>query len=539
MFRTILKLPDGREVSSGAGQQYVIRSFKLTEQVNDSKELTLGSVCANVLEAELQTPNGGLELLAGQEITVYRMDEEGSRHLLGQFVLEKPERPSANLLRITAYDRVRLLDRDVSQWLGSLNQWPYPMIDFAHMVCDACGLELTNDTIPNGDYPVQAFYSPKITARQLMQWIGEAAGRFCRATPEGKLEFAWYTPSNVTLTSNGERFFYQDGLSFMDYCVAPVQKVQIKQTRDDVGVIWPDETGEKNTYVISGNYLLATDNTDTLLPVAQTLYEQLKDLTYTPCKVRIPACMDVHAGHRVQIIDRNGKSMEILVMSKMQAGQQDTLECTGSHQRDVTVETNSEKYRGITRQMLEVGKAVEGLTVTASQIREELLHNDDAVAEALKKIESIHSSVSQVHMTADSIKASVSNLEEIVSSTTEEVLQAKEQVAAVNLYSNQLEVKIEKIVDEGTKKVSNTTGTFNEDGLEIDSTESSTKTRVTPDGMKVFQKTYGGNTAEILTVTSTGVDATNLYAKTYLIVGGRSRFENYGSNRTGCFWIGE
>ena len=41
MFRTILKLPDGREISSGAGQQYVIRSFKLTERVNDSKELTL------------------------------------------------------------------------------------------------------------------------------------------------------------------------------------------------------------------------------------------------------------------------------------------------------------------------------------------------------------------------------------------------------------------------------------------------------------------------------------------------------------------
>ena len=180
MLRTILILPDGREISSGAAQQNVIRSFKLTQKVNDTKELTLGSVCANVLEAELQTPNGGLELTAGQEITAYRTDESGSRNLLGRFVLKKPERPSANILRITAYDRVSLLDRDLSEWLQTLQAWPYTMLDFARMVCNACGVELVNDTIPNGAFPVQAFFTPKITGRQLMQWIGEATGRFCR-----------------------------------------------------------------------------------------------------------------------------------------------------------------------------------------------------------------------------------------------------------------------------------------------------------------------------------------------------------------------
>jgi hypothetical protein len=56
--------------------------------------------------------------------------------------------------------------------------------------------------------------------------------------------------------------------------------------------------------------------------------------------------------------------------------------------------------------------------------------------------------------------------------------------------------------------------------------------------MKVYQKSYG-STVEMLAATSAGVDATNLHAKTYLIVGGRSRFENYGASRTGCFWIGE
>ena len=108
----------------------------------------------------------------------------------------------------------------------------------------------------------------------------------------------------------------------------------------------------------------------------------------------------------------------------------------------------------------------------------------------------------------------------------------------MNLQATQLEVRIGTIVNDGTRKVSKTTGTFNEEGLQIDSTESATKTRITPDGMTVYQKRYG-STVEMLTATSAGVDATNLHAKTYLIVGGRSRFENYGASRTGCFWIGE
>lgn len=48
------------------------------------------------------------------------------------------------------------------------------------------------------------------------------------------------------------------------------------------------------------------------------------------------------------------------------------------------------------------------------------------------------------------------------------------------------------------------------------------------------------NTDTVLTANNTGVDAKNLHATTYLIVGVNSRFEDYDDNsRTGCFWIGD
>lgn len=163
---------------------------------------------------------------------------------------------------------------------------------------------------------------------------------------------------------------------------------------------------------------------------------------------------------------------------------------------------------------------------------------DEELGNLNQNIEYIRETVSKIVVEDELIKTSVSDLVKAVNSTTQEIISTKEKVSSVEQYSDSLKVKIETITNDGVTKISNTTGTFNEDGLEIDSTDSPTKTQVTPDGMVVYRKTSGSDQSEVLTATSDGVDATNLHAKTYLIVGGRSRFENYGTNRTGCFWIG-
>lgn len=163
---------------------------------------------------------------------------------------------------------------------------------------------------------------------------------------------------------------------------------------------------------------------------------------------------------------------------------------------------------------------------------------DDELANLDQNIQYIRETTSKLVVDEDEIRASVSNLETILDTTRNEVLATKNQVASMELQSTQLEVKIESITTDGVTKIRNTTGIFDEDGLAIDRTDSPTKTQVTPDGMTVYKKTYGDQEA-VLKATSNGVDATNLRATTYLIVGDRSRFENYGSDKTGCFWIGE
>ena len=98
-------------------------------------------------------------------------------------------------------------------------------------------------------------------------------------------------------------------------------------------------------------------------------------------------------------------------------------------------------------------------------------------------------------------------------------------------------VEVSKIKQDGVEQVVTTTGfRLDSDGLNISKSGEEMSNLLDNTGMYV--KRSG---EDILVANNKGVEATNLHAKTYLIIGsgnGRSRIEDYGTNRTGVFWIG-
>lgn len=131
------------------------------------------------------------------------------------------------------------------------------------------------------------------------------------------------------------------------------------------------------------------------------------------------------------------------------------------------------------------------------------------------------------------------------------VMEAKKDITktvndAVTELSNKVEMKldadavsiiVEKEIANGVDRVETKAGyVFDENGLNISKSGDEMTNLLDNTGMYV--KKSG---TDILTANNKGVQATDLHAKTYLIVGkgdGRSRFEDYGIDRTGCFWIG-
>lgn len=107
----------------------------------------------------------------------------------------------------------------------------------------------------------------------------------------------------------------------------------------------------------------------------------------------------------------------------------------------------------------------------------------------------------------------------------------------LKLDANAVDIAIKQEMQKGVDRVETKTGyRFDADGLTIKKTGEEMSNVLDNTGMYVKR-----GDDDILTANNKGVDAVNLHAKTYLIVGsgdGRSRFEDYGIDRTGCFWVG-
>ena len=191
------------------------------------------------------------------------------------------------------------------------------------------------------------------------------------------------------------------------------------------------------------------------------------------------------------------------------------------------------------------------LTLTISNVKMEKGNKATSWSPAPEDIESditaiesetksIKQTVSSLVLGTDSINASVKSLEESMVNTTNglasDISKVQEQVN-LKMTSDDVKIEIQKELKNGANKVSTSTGfTFDENGLNVSKSDSEMKTQITEDGMKIYK-----NSEVMLTANNQGVDAKNLHATTYLIIGDNSRMEDFtenGNKRTAVFWIG-
>lgn len=387
-----------------------IVSVSWTEQVNsDSDNITPGAVCANAIDIEfLITSDGSLAIAQGSTLTYYKVDADtGTEYQIGIYTCEKPEKDGGNKYKVTAYDNIAKLDIDVADWLNSLN-FPITIEAFANSLAAKCGLTFKNVPPINGDYPVQAFTANSSTGRDLMKMVAQATGCFIRAAANGELEYAWYvTNSELLIATNKSkslRFhktaydkenkilrdrqvvklrtadvvyqpestpYFSGQLTFSDFTVTAIDKVQVKQSDDDVGVIYPADAAGTNALVISGNKLLVTDSDATLRPYVKNLYDRLNNMVYVPCSnIQTPETLDIRAGDIVTVTDGKRKFVTWITSIK-RSGNRCTFESVGSINRNTTTTVNNAKYNS-KQKILEISATVDGLTVKAEQTTKDI-----------------------------------------------------------------------------------------------------------------------------------------------------------------------
>ena len=387
-----------------------IVSVSWTEQVNsDSDNITPGAVCANAIDIEFWiTSDGSLAIAQGSTLTYYKVDADtGTEYQIGIYTCEKPEKDGGNKYKVTAYDNITKLDIDVADWLNSLN-FPITIEAFANSLAAKCGLTFKNVPPINGNYSVQAFTANSSTGRDLMKMVAQATGCFIRAASDGELEYAWYvTNSKLSIATNeynGLYFhktaydkedkilrdrqvvrlrtadvvyqpkstpYFSGQLTFSDFTVTAIDKVQVKQSDDDVGVIYPADATGTNALIISANKLLVTDSDATLRPYVKNLYDRLNNMVYVPCSnIQTPETLDIRAGDIVTVTDGK-REFVTWITSVKRSGNRCTFESVGSINRNTTTTVNNAQYNS-KQKILEISATVDGLTVKAEQTTQDI-----------------------------------------------------------------------------------------------------------------------------------------------------------------------
>ena len=353
MLRTLIRLSDGTEISSGLSASMNIRSCTITQCCNSGEELTIGSVCAACVEMVVQASDNTFN--SEDIFTLFKVDDAGNETQIGVFNVFTLEKKGDQLYKVTAYDNVVKLDADLTDWFeGYIKQQPSDPVRFVDDVCRQCGVTIIQQPQYSECHNISEFKAKApVTGRKLIGWVAEMLGYFCTAGPYGDIAFGWYRDNTqVVLHGKGDRYRLQGSFKRKNR-ILPVDGVLIQYDKDQDGFNGsicqtPAYVTLNNPYIIQNNPILDSKTMLEMFDIADTIMDRLSADrvifecggfgSLIACEVSIPASLDVNVGDIIVVIEQDPGMQNtykncMRVMTKIQKGQKDTLYCTGSYRR--------------------------------------------------------------------------------------------------------------------------------------------------------------------------------------------------------------
>ena len=165
-------------------------------------------------------------------------------------------------------------------------------------------------------------------------------------------------------------------------------------------------------------------------------------------------------------------------------------------------------------------------TITSKDSGETFFLDLDNSILRMQALDDLNENYTSVSVNVNGINAKVSQQESSINGL-------KTQTSTIQQTASDISIQVQNILDNGVDKVTTGTGyTFNNDGLKITKSGEEIENLLDNTGMYV---TRSGET--ILQANNTGVTATDVTVRNYLIIGTHARFEDYGDSRTACFYL--
>lgn len=423
-------------------------SLSITESLSSSENLEFGSCESTSLEitvADVEMDLTGKEFVLTMEVGGYEFE-------MGLYTIESFVRDSNRRKRkITAYDRMRRFDTDVSGWYNDLS-FPMTIRKFRKSLCEYIGVSEEQADLVLDDMEITKTIEPEqLSGLDVLKAICQINGCFGHISRTGQLKYIHLQQTGLYPSDDlfpDEDLFpsenggdgvafetitsYKQPMTYEDYMVDGISGLQIREQEGDVGA---SVGSGDNVYIIEGNFLAYGKSATELLSIAQSILPIIHGRTYRPCTVSCRSRPWVEIGDLL-VIPTNDDVVETFCIKRQLSGIQatvDTYTSTGSK--------NREEIFGVEKQIIQL----EGKSAVIAKSVEEV---------SVKVTDLKNYTDAQFKITADTIETEVTRAKEAEETLTSKITQTAEAISlkvSRGDVSNQLSVETDGISIKGNR----------------------------------------------------------------------------------------
>ena len=346
--------------------------IRLTNYLNAEIDLTFGkAVCSTVSIAFIRSLKTDSISWTNEFKLEFGVEINGTTSwvTVGYYIPTMPDRLVSNVINIVAYDRMQLFEISAESFLKTIT-YPTTLSNIYTNLCSYIGVPKVpgNEIASNLNRSITSspFASDNgVICRDLLAVIAEAVGCYAKINSSGNVQMVWYQDhkSDYSLDRNhiynievgdiawnltktwgdleqytwGQLASYTWGDLAKSEGKYQISAIRIVQSKDDIGITYPENVTDRNVYLIVDNPFLYGATSSESRSYIVPLYERVSALgTYIPATIESFGNWLIEAGDiiNIEIADSNFTAFPIFNRSIYWNGHCGcTYETTGNLER--------------------------------------------------------------------------------------------------------------------------------------------------------------------------------------------------------------
>lgn len=472
--------------------------FELSESLCSEKELKFGTCEASVVKF---TISNIFQSLKGKWITV-KITPKGADapYQIGRYKVYS-DKPAADRKSrdVEAYDALYdVLNADMAAWYNSLT-FPMTLKAFRDAFFQHFGIEQEEISLVNDNMTVEktieitgssadgSTIGEALSGKTVLSCICEINGCFGHIGRDGKFHYISLDQEMQGLYPRNDLYPADDlyprdphsqpiGRSFYisakyeDYLVKSIDKLQINEKENDIGVIVG--TGS-NGYNIEGNFLVYGKGSDELRGIANNVFGKIKNLVYRPYSADCKGNPCLEVGNSIRF-NTKYELIETYILKRTLKGIQalrDAISADGEEYRTKKVNSVHQDILQLKGKSNVLERTIEETKSTITDVEKglqsQITQNAESITMEVKRATQAEGSLSsKITQTAESITAEVTRAkgaEEAMSSRITQTADKIETKVSKGSVSSEISQEPDKVTLAANRLIVNSTG-FNLDG---------------------------------------------------------------------------